>query len=105
MSHSKSTAASRDKLLEDFNQVVADTEELLKSMATAGGEKANALRASVEESLEVTKERLRELQQAAMDKTAAAARATDDYVHENPWPAIGVAAGIGVLIGLLLSRR
>lgn len=105
MSHSKSTAASRDKLLEDFNQVVADTEELLKSMATAGGEKANALRASVAESLEVTKERLRELQQAAMDKTAAAARATDDYVHENPWPAIGVAAGIGVLIGLLLSRR
>jgi ElaB/YqjD/DUF883 family membrane-anchored ribosome-binding protein len=105
MSRSRNPADARDKLLDDFNQVVNDTEALLKSMAAAGGDKASALRSSVEESLEATRRRLRDLQEAAVDKTTAAARATDDYVHENPWPAIGVAAGIGLIVGILISRR
>src|SRR2546430_12233220 len=46
------------------------------------------------------KDRLGELQEVAVKKTRAAARATDDYVHEHPWRAIGVAAGVGVVIGL-----
>jgi ElaB/YqjD/DUF883 family membrane-anchored ribosome-binding protein len=82
---------------------------LLKSVANAGGEKAGALRASVEQNLAIAKDRLRHLQQAATEKTQAAAHATDEYVHEHPWQAIGIAAGlcgvIGVVIGLLLNRR
>ncbi len=105
MARSKSVSSSRDKLLEDFNQLVGDTEQLLSSLATVGGEKTDALRASVQANLEATRERLRELQQAAVERTTAAARATDDYVHENPWQAIGVAAAVGVLVGLLISRR
>jgi ElaB/YqjD/DUF883 family membrane-anchored ribosome-binding protein len=105
MSLSDTANATRDKLLEDFTKVVNDTEELLKSMATVGGDKASALRASVEQNLALTRERLRELQEAAVEKTTAAARATDDYVHDNPWQAIGVAAAVGVLVGLLISRR
>ena len=38
-------------------------------------------------------------------KSKAAARATDDYVHDHPWKAVGVAAGVGLLIGLLLNRK
>jgi ElaB/YqjD/DUF883 family membrane-anchored ribosome-binding protein len=104
MSETRKTAASRDKLLQDFNQVVADTEDLLRSIAAAGGDKASALRSKVEDSLQSTKERLGELQEAAMERGTAAARATDDYVHENPWQAIGIAAAVGVLVGLLISR-
>jgi ElaB/YqjD/DUF883 family membrane-anchored ribosome-binding protein len=98
-------SVARDKLLDDFNKVVNDTEELLKSVANVGGEKAVALRATVEENLKATRAKLRDLQKVAVDKTAAAAEATDDYVHENPWQAIALAAGVGVLVGLLLSRR
>lgn len=100
---------TKDQLIENFNTVVTETEQLLKSVANAGGEKAGALRASVEHNLAVAKDRLRHLQEAATEKTQAAAHATDEYVHENPWQAIGIAAGlggvIGVAIGLLLNRR
>jgi ElaB/YqjD/DUF883 family membrane-anchored ribosome-binding protein len=40
-----------------------------------------------------------------MDQARDAARATDDYVHDNPWQAIGVAAAVGFLVGLVISRR
>ena len=78
-------------------------------MANAGGEKAGAVRASVEENLAIATDRLRNLQQALTEKTRAAAQATDEYVHEHLWQAIGIAAGlnvvIGVVIGLMLNRR
>jgi ElaB/YqjD/DUF883 family membrane-anchored ribosome-binding protein len=100
---------TREKLLQDFNMVIAETEELLKSAAAAGGEKAHVWRANVEQNLKAAKDKLVELEQAAVAKTKAAAVATDDYVHDNPWQAIGVAAGVsvivGIAIGLLLNRR
>jgi ElaB/YqjD/DUF883 family membrane-anchored ribosome-binding protein len=105
MSVSDTANATREKLLEDFTKVVNDTEELLKSIATVGGDKASALRTSVEQNLALTRERLRELQETAVEKTTAAAHATDDYVHDNPWQAIGIAAAVGVVVGLLISRR
>src|SRR5712692_5139954 len=95
----------KEKLLEDFNGVVTDAEQLLKSMTNDDGDMANALRAKVEQNLKVTKERLHHLEEAAVEKTKAAARTTDEYVHEHPWQTIGVAAGLGVVIGLLLNRR
>jgi ElaB/YqjD/DUF883 family membrane-anchored ribosome-binding protein len=101
--------ATKDTLRRDFNTAISETEQLLQSLATAGGETAEALRARVERSLETARQRLRKLEQQAMDATSAAARATDEYVHENPWPSIGVAAGLGaalgVVIGMLVSRR
>jgi ElaB/YqjD/DUF883 family membrane-anchored ribosome-binding protein len=45
------------------------------------------------------------LQQAAVAKAKAAGHATDEFVHENPWKSIGIAAGVGMLLGLLVSRR
>jgi ElaB/YqjD/DUF883 family membrane-anchored ribosome-binding protein len=100
---------TKDQLVKEFNTVVAETEQLLKSVANAGGDKASALRANVEQSLASAKDSLRNLQQAATEKTRAAAQATDNYVHESPWQAIGIAAAIsaiiGVVVGLLLNRR
>jgi ElaB/YqjD/DUF883 family membrane-anchored ribosome-binding protein len=94
---------ARAQLVEDFQRVVSDGEALLRAMASVPGEKVTAIRTSVEERLALSKERLRELQGAAVEKTTAAARAADQYVHQNPWPLIGAAAAVGVVIGLTIA--
>lgn len=105
----RANVVTKDQLIEEYNAVVAETAQLLKSVANAGGETASAVRASVEQNLAIAKDRLRDVQQVATEKTQAAAQATDVYVHEHPWQAIGIAAGltvvIGVVIGLMLNRR
>ena len=97
--------AGRDKLVADLKVVVADAEELLKASANQTGERITAARAKAEESLKVAKVRLADAQASAMASTKAAAKATDDYVHENPWRAVGVAGVAGLLLGALISRR
>jgi ElaB/YqjD/DUF883 family membrane-anchored ribosome-binding protein len=100
---------TREKLLQDFNMVVAETEQLLKAAAAAGGDKANVWREGVEQKLKAAKDKLVELEETAIVKTREAARATDGYVHENPWQAIGVTAGVsvvlGIALGLMMNRR
>ena len=100
---------ARDKLLHEFNEVVTDTEQLLKAAASTGGEKTQALRSSVEHSLKAARERLRELEHDAEKRARAAAKAADVYVHGHPWQSIAIAAGacavVGVVVGLLLNRR
>ncbi|HUX30200.1 MAG TPA: DUF883 family protein [Thiobacillus sp.] len=96
---------TKEQLITDFKVVVADAEALLKATASQGGEKMAEIRAKAEESLRVVKHRMDEAQAALLVKTKAAAKATDVYVHENPWRAIGAAAGVGLVIGLLIGRR
>lgn len=100
---------TKDQIIDQFQAVATDTEQLIKSVATAGGEQAGALRDSAEQGLANVKDRLRTLRDAATDKIEAASGMTDEYVHEHPWKAIGMAAGLtvaaGVVIGLLLNRR
>ena len=100
-----SDEVTKEQLIADFKVVVADAEALLKATANQGGEKLAEVRAKAEESLRVVKDRMAEAQAALVIKTKAAAKATDAYVHENPWKAVGVAAGVGLVIGLLIGRR
>ena len=99
----ESVQSARAQLVEDFNKVVGDTEALLRAMASVPGEKTAALRSSVEANLSAAKQRVRELQGAAVEKTTAAARVTDEYVHENAWAMIGMAAAVGFIFGLIVS--
>jgi ElaB/YqjD/DUF883 family membrane-anchored ribosome-binding protein len=94
-----------EQLVANFKAVVADAEALLRATANQGGEELAAVRAKAEESLRVVKARIAEDQVALFAKTKEAARATDAYVHESPWQAVGVAAGVGFLIGLFSARR
>lgn len=96
---------TNEKLVSDFKAVVADTEELLRLTADQTGDKAVEVRARLREKLAGAKVKLQELEAAVVEKTKAAARATDDYVHDNPWKSVGVAAGVGFLLGLLVNRR
>jgi ElaB/YqjD/DUF883 family membrane-anchored ribosome-binding protein len=99
------TAAQTDKLLADLRLVVTDAEELLRTTAGQAGEGAAELRAKVQASLTRAREGLADAQEAALEKAKAAGRAADDYVHENPWRSIGIAVGVGVVVGLLIGRR
>lgn len=99
------TVASKDKLVSDLRVVIADTEELLRATAGAAGEKVGDLRERLGVRLRDAKERLVDLEVAVIDKTKAAARATDDFVHEEPWKAVGVAAALGLALGVLIGRR
>ena len=92
--------AAKQLLLDDFAKIVTDAEGLLKAVRDVPGEKAEAMRASVEARLGSAKERLRSLQDDAVEKTTAAAKATDAYVRDNAWPVIGAAALVGFLFGL-----
>lgn len=98
------TAVSKDKLVQDLKVVIADAEELLRATASQAGEKAVIAREKIQDSLHKAKIKLAEAEEVVVDKTKQAARATDEYVHEHPWKAVGVAAGIGLIIGLLIRR-
>jgi ElaB/YqjD/DUF883 family membrane-anchored ribosome-binding protein len=105
MTQESDLAATKAQLIEDFGKVVADTEALLRGLASMGGDKAVAMRESVEASLAAAKARLNEIQGTVSDRATGVAREADAYVHENPWTAIGLAGAAGVIVGLLIGSR
>lgn len=96
---------TKEKLVADLKVVVSDAEELLKITAGQAGEKAAELRARIESRLLEAKHSLAEAQEAVVAKAKQVGRATDDYVHDHPWKSVGIAAGVGFVIGLLIGRR
>jgi ElaB/YqjD/DUF883 family membrane-anchored ribosome-binding protein len=101
-------AKEKDKLIQDFNEVVTDAEQLLKAVASAGGDRLQGLRTDVEHGLQAAKARLAEVERKAAAQAKVLARGTDAYVHDNPWRAVGIAAAaaaaLGLLLGLLINR-
>ena len=102
---SASNDVSKDKLVADLKLVVADAEELLRATASQAGEKVAAARERIQASLASAKVKLSEAERALLEKTKQAAKATDEYVHDNPWNAIGIAAAAGFVLGILIGRR
>lgn len=104
-SEMKSKLVSADKLMEDLRLVVTDAEELLRATAGQAGEKVAAARERAAESIDAAKARIAQAGYAAAAQTRQAAKVTDEYVHENPWAAVGVAAAVGVVIGMLIAKK
>lgn len=96
---------SRDKLVADFKVVMSDAEELLKLTAGQAGEKITEVRGRLGERIVTAKDRIADMEAAVVEQTKKVAYATDDYVHKNPWQAVGIAAGVAFLLGLLSGRR
>ena len=99
------TDAARDRLIADVKVLMADADEIIKAMASATGEKAVELADKLRINMRNAKDKMADMQVLVADKARVAARVTDDYVHDNPWQAVGIAAGVGLLLGLLLGRR
>jgi ElaB/YqjD/DUF883 family membrane-anchored ribosome-binding protein len=96
---------NKEKLMSDIKTVLADAEDLLKQAASTTGERAVELREKAVSRLKQAKEKATDAHVVVVEKGKKAVRATDDYVHEHPWQSVGIAAGVGVLIGLLINRR
>jgi ElaB/YqjD/DUF883 family membrane-anchored ribosome-binding protein len=95
---------SKEKLMQDLQLVVSDAEELLRMTAAQAGEKVSAARERIQDSVAVARDHLASAEAAMLEKTRQAARVTDEYVRDNPWRAVGIGAGIGLVIGMLISR-
>ena len=89
----------------DMKTLVKDAQDLLREASLATGEKADELRAKGLALLELATEKAHEVQALAVEKGKVAAQTTDEFVHEHPWKAVGIAAGVGLVVGLLISRR
>jgi ElaB/YqjD/DUF883 family membrane-anchored ribosome-binding protein len=100
-----SNDVSKEKLVADLKVVVADAEELLRATASQAGEKVSAARERIQASLATAKVKLSDAERALLEKSKLAAKATDEYVRDNPWQAVGVAALAGLVLGVLISRR
>ncbi len=96
---------ANDKLATDLRRIIVDAEELLRATANQAGEKVAAARARVQDSLDSAKLKLALLGAVAADQARAAVRATDDYVHDHPWQSVGIAAMVGLVLGMMISRK
>ncbi len=92
-------------LKSDLATVMRDAEALMKASADQGGEKMNEARAKIRDSLETARSRLMSAERAALRHGEDAVIATEEYVRRNPWQSVGIAAGVGLVIGVLLARR
>ncbi len=97
--------ASGDRILEDFKTLVADSEEFLRSTANVSGDMVTVARNRFEKQWLKAAEKLDEAKERAKASGRQAAAAADHYIHEKPWTAVKIAGGIGLLTGLLMSRR
>ena len=96
---------TNEQLKDHFRDALADAEALVKATADLSGDTLTEARTRARESLRIAKARLTEAQDVVAQKARGAANATDAYVRDSPWEAIGIAAGVGVLVGVLLARR
>lgn len=94
-----------ERLVQDLRILVTDAEELVKATAAETGEHIRDARLRLQDRLHAARTRLADAERALVEKSKAAAQATDRFAHENPWKVAGIAAGVGLLLGLLIGRR
>ena len=98
-------SSSKERLAGDLKNLVADAEELLKATASQAGDKIGLARQKIEQSLIEGKKALADAEKTLVAKSKECAEIADDYVRENPWSAVGIAGGIGLVLGLLIRGK
>jgi ElaB/YqjD/DUF883 family membrane-anchored ribosome-binding protein len=96
---------TRDQLMSDLKTVIQDAEAWLRHSGQLTGDEFKAAKAKFERTLIKAKDDIIRFEETVVEKTKATAKATDEFVQENPWKAVGVGTAVGVVIGLLLARR
>ena len=96
---------ARDQLMNDLKSVIQDAEAWLRNGGQLTGDELKAAKAKFEQTLLNAKNDLIRLEETVVEKTKEAAKATDDYVKENPWKSVGLGAAVGVVIGMLIARK
>ncbi len=95
------TEQANERLARDLKALAHDAEELMKATAGQAGEKVSEMRQRLGAAIESAKATCLRLE----EKTLAAAKATDLTIREHPYESIGIAFGVGLLVGVLVARR
>jgi ElaB/YqjD/DUF883 family membrane-anchored ribosome-binding protein len=104
-SNVNSSDVAKAQLIDDFKVVIADAEALIKATANQGGDAVATVRIRAEKSLAQAKTKVVAVEGMLRARAKAASKVTDDYARENPWQTLGIAAGLGLLIGLVIGNR
>ena len=96
---------ARDQLMSDLKSVIQDAEQWLRHGGQLTGDELQAAKAKFERTISSAKADLIRLEEAVVERTKEAAKATDQYVHDNPWKSVAIGAGLGLLVGLVVARR
>ena len=96
---------TKERVTADVNAVLVDAEELLRQAAQTTGEEAKELRGRAQAAIGRARDSLLHIEQRAVAQTKAAAHATDHWVHDHPWTTVGIAAGLALLVGLVMNRK
>ena len=99
------TQINSENLIVDFKALMADAEDLIKATASHEDGPLSAIRSKALDTLNNAKESLSSVEGTLTEKAKVLAEGADEFVHRNPWEAVGVAAGLGLLIGLFIRRR
>ncbi len=102
MSHSNSNV-TREKVYDDVKVLIKDVQELLKATTSVVGDKATEARSRVQDHLKTVQDKLGDHYETVRAKGQEAFTTTDGYVRDNPWNAVGIAAGIGFVVGIAFS--
>lgn len=105
MARKKSALSNQDELLDEFQALVRDTESLLQQSAELTGDQGEALRQQIRNSLSRARSTLHSAEDAVRERSKAAVEATESYVQTHPWQSISIAAGVGMLLGMLITKR
>jgi ElaB/YqjD/DUF883 family membrane-anchored ribosome-binding protein len=98
-------SAGADQLIGEFKALMADAEALIQATEGHADGAIGSIRSKALETIAGAKESISGFEGVLADKAKEVAQGADDFVHRNPWEAVGVAAGLGLLIGLLIRRR
>lgn len=99
------SAIARERVLRDLKMLAHNAEGLLKATAGDVSEKANEARARLSGALERARATCDRVQEEAAAPVEAAAKKTDTVIREHPYESIGMAFGLGLLVGVLVGRR
>lgn len=95
-------ALHRERVSDSFHELLAGTEDLLRSTASYTGSEIEAARSRLKRQLSEARESAGEWEGVARERARRAAACADDYVHEHTWKSVGVAALAGALLGCFL---
>lgn len=96
---------TRDRVVDEVGAMLSDAQHMLQRAGAETGDIAHDLRSQVDGTLSAVKSRMQAIEKDALHGAKLTSRAADQFVHDKPWQAVGIAAVIGIVIGLLMNRR
>lgn len=96
--------SQKKDLMKEVRSVLDEVEELYANAGYDGSEKGKELKARLQDRLSKTKSKMSDLEETLVDKARATAERTDEMVREQPYYAIGIAAAVGFVAGILIGR-